>query len=337
MKQNGYYVSLRKTTKVDVNDDSHLLPPDLGEVEEFKVSDHPGCPEEWSKDGVFVAVKEGQPLWFDFRANEESALLCSVQRLNPVTGEPSDIAAGLSRDPKQNYMVLPGQKWLDGYSRDGKVYQFVVTAAGEGLAVNETVLPVHMQDSHALGFAFFAPKNPKPRVEYRQTVHHITKGHQSGGYNLSGGTALPRYLGGTSMSSTPIAQNSAQVWAETTSKDILSAGAGADARVEVNAELETGGFSEVCDFDAPPTRDILEEQVEVKKASMGAGGRIGQDIEQDDNTVDYYHEKPIAQLTVYLALPAQFEKIMKGAKRVENKKDEYTHSGKIGGVQVPLI
>ena len=164
MIQNECYVSLRKTTIVDVNEDSHQLPPDGGAFKEFKVADY-HCPDEWVKDGIFVGVQEGQPMWFDLRQNEVCACLASVQRLNPVTSEPANLDAGLTKDPTQNYLVLPTQLWLDGYAKDGKVYQFIVTKAGVGLAVNEFALPKHMQDSHALAFAFFQPKNPPPRRE----------------------------------------------------------------------------------------------------------------------------------------------------------------------------
>ena len=162
MYQNGYCFSLRKTKEIDINDASHPLPPDGGAFEEFRVADY-FCPDEWSRDAVFVKIKDGEPFWIDFRQNPYCACLLSIQKVNPVTGEPANIENGLSKDPKQNYLWLSPtgnirQLWLDGYANDGKVYQFKATKAGESLAVNEYVLPVHMQDSHALGFAFFAPK-----------------------------------------------------------------------------------------------------------------------------------------------------------------------------------
>ncbi len=157
MNLNGFNVSIRKTTVVDVSEESHSLPPDGGPFREFKVADY-HCPDEWSQDGIFAEVDADEPLWFDFRGIVECACIPSIQRLNPITGEPANLNDGLSKDPKQNYLWLPNQLWIDGYVKDGKVYQFRVTKAGDGLAVNEFVLPEHMQDSHAIGFAFFAPK-----------------------------------------------------------------------------------------------------------------------------------------------------------------------------------
>ena len=164
MRQNDFTVGIHKTDTIKVDDKAHSLPPSNGLFREFKVADY-FCPEEWSQDAVFIPVEEGPPMWFDLRGNDESACLPSIQRLNPVTGDPANLEAGITKDPTQIYLALPIQKWIDGYAKDGKVYQFVVTKRGIGLAVNEFVLPEHMQDSHAIGFAFFAPKNPKPKPE----------------------------------------------------------------------------------------------------------------------------------------------------------------------------
>ena len=88
----------------------------------------------------------------------------------------------------------------------------------------------------------------------------------------------------------------------------------------------------------PETVDILEDRKDFDKASMGMGGRIKQRIETDNNTVDYYQEKPSAILTVYLALPEQFKAIMKKGKRQDSsKKDKFVNSGQVGKVQVPLV
>ncbi len=77
---------------------------------------------------------------------------------------------------------------------------------------------------------------------------------------------------------------------------------------------------------------------ELDKASMGAGGRIHQEIETDDNTTDYYHEKRSALLTIYFALPEMYDAIMtKGKRQDSSKEDKYKTSGHIGGVAVPLV
>ena len=336
MLMNNFYVSLRKTTKVNVDEGAHSLPSDRGPFSEYKVADY-HCPDEWTKDGIFVEVKEGEPMWFEFRGNDECAILPSIQKLNPVTGEPTNLEGGLTKDPVQNYLRMPEQLWLDGYANDGKVYQFSVTKAGESLAVNEFVLPKHMQDSHALGFAFFGPKNPKPKPNPVRHVRHalwFSPTHTSQSWDIM------RAKKSTICTQDAIKQSTHYVGPRGLTNEAYPDGL-------VNTDCDAIMMSNCIDtkselmneFSEPDTIDLLEEkEVDFDKASMGMGGRIDQKIHTDDNTVDYYHEKPNAILTVYLALPDQFKSIMKKGLRQDSKKeDKYIHSGKIGNISIPLI
>jgi hypothetical protein len=342
MRQNGFFAEVIKTDVVSVDESSHRLPPHRGAYPEYKVADY-FCPDEWSNDGVFIPVREGDPLWFNFQGNDECAILCAVQRINPATGEPADLEGGLSKDPSQNYLKMPEQMWLDGYAKEGKVYQFVVTKAGVGLAVNEYVLPKHMQDSHAIGFAFFAPKNPKPKPavlprswSYSPPYWKIgakskitTKGLSRG---LSAGSTT---MGLDAFDAFDECVGSAEIYccdsiASNSSVHPAPAIDGSDGAANYNSSEEV------------ETVDILAAQEanlnDLDKASMGAGGRIIQSIVTDENTTDYYHEKRSALLTIYFALPEMYDAIMKKGKRQDaSKKDKYKTSGHIGGVAVPLV
>lgn len=348
MRQNGFFAEVIKTDIISVDDSSHCLPPYNGSYKEFKVADY-FCPEEWSNDGVFIPVKEGDPLWFDFRGNDECGILCSVQRINPVTGEPADLEEGLAKDPAQNYLRMPEQQWLDGYAKEGKVYQFVVTKAGIGLAVNEYVLPKHMQDSHAVGFAFFGPKNPKPKpspVRVRDEYHHHYGSPVAGVYdgfmNSKAAKWMPFTGGPQTMGFSPESGENLCSGGVTRGLDDGDA-----AQIFCSNSIDTQNHSDETIVMAGPaeeieTVDILAAQEanlnELDKASMGAGGRITQSIVTDDNTTDYYHEKRSALLTIYFALPEMYDAIMKKGKRQDaSKKDKYKTSGHIGGVAVPLI
>ncbi len=107
---------------------------------------------------------------------------------------------------------------------------------------------------------------------------------------------------------------------------------------EASAEIEelSAEVGEIMGFETEASAEVPFESLD--KASMGQGGRITQRIVTDDNTVDYYRDKPVGILTVYLALPEQFKAIMEKGKRQDSKKkDKFVHSGEVGGVQVPLI
>jgi hypothetical protein len=359
MKHNGFQVDIHKTEVIPVDSDSHGLPPSRGAFQNFMVADW-HCPPEWSKDGFFIPVEEGQPMWFDLRWNDECACLPSIQRLNPITGEPSNLDAGLNKEPVQNYLCLPEQKWLDGYAKDGKVYQFVVTKEGIGLAVNEYVLPKYMQDSHALAFVFYGAKNPKKKDEFtpifakkRASIHYFSSIHTPENWVAHGDFDIHKVYRSYSVGNTAHEPASAVITAcctpmATDRSQIASNNLIDNAEVKCcsgikEADCCVDGIQEseiVSSHDEIDVVDILKGQddIALDKASMGMGGRITQRIISDKNSIDYYRDKPDAIVTVYLALPGIFQSIMeKGQRQNENKKDKYVHSGEIAGVQVPLI
>lgn len=378
MKHNGFFVDVHKTDVVSVDDLAHSLPPSRGIFDGFKVADY-NCPPEWSKDGFFIPVEENQPMWFDFRRNhDECACLPSVQRLNPVTGEPADLEAGITKDPEQNYLVLPEQLWLDGYAKDGKVYQFMVTKEGIGLAVSETVLPKHMQDSHAIAFVFYRAKHPKPRdpvvnnhysygpywqvgpfahmgyidnplvIGTKGSTMRFTQNPGAGSYN----PGLP--MGSAGMSSGGGGAQSCSSPTEINTSGGISAESAALYSCE-DIEIQCNNLNDPADIfynsdqaflvrdpeiEEPETVDMLKQSQEenLDKASMGMGGRIKQKIVTDDNSIEYYNEKPDAIFTIYMALPEQFKSIMdKGNRQDASRKDKHVYSGQVGGVQVPLV
>jgi hypothetical protein len=368
MFQNGFYVSIRKTKKIDVDEKAHDLEkvPDLGPVDEFKVADYPGCPADWSKDGMFLQVSENQPLWIDFRGNIEAACLASVQKINPVTGEKADLSGGLSKDPQQNYLKLPDQLWLDGYVKEGKVYQFVVVTEGGGVAVNEVLLPKHEQDSHAMGFAFYLPK-PRPNQATHTPYSRLTRTVTVPQYTLPG---AHRKVGAKSLiTQNRVADNyncvSPQTTAGSDPNTVVDSSTTESFRESLDSNEEAGmlhasisnnasydfdrvdSFMGCLDSDVDVDETVMlaaspgDADVDVSKfdqASMGAGGRIGQDVIYDNNTVEFYQKEPAAKLVFYFALPEMFEAIMsKGRRQDASKKDKYKMSGEIGGVQIPLV
>jgi len=152
------YVTFMRTVRVKEVDTSNL-PPGLGTMDVYKVSDY-DCPEHWDKDGYFIALHETEAMWMNFQCCTPVALLIGAGGINAISGEKFE-----SKLIKGNYIVTPPQPWLDGWKNaDGSVYQFVSTTAGEGRSVGEQL--INTQD-HAMQLSVYEAKNP----EKLQSVH----------------------------------------------------------------------------------------------------------------------------------------------------------------------
>ena len=133
-------ISFMKTLRVPDDGRSYPLPPGLGLFPLGHVDDYrQAVPESWNEHGgVMLPMYQSEAMWIDFRSSYVDeheacypfAVKVAAGKMNAITGE--FWSNGLSRDP-QDYMVVPGQPWLDGYSVEkGFIRQFVAMPLGEG-------------------------------------------------------------------------------------------------------------------------------------------------------------------------------------------------------------
>ncbi|KAI0132420.1 hypothetical protein BJ170DRAFT_592377 [Xylariales sp. AK1849] len=129
-----------------------------------------------SKGGIFLPIYQREALWINFRASKHKyAIKIYVGGVNAVSGKPMDphvanrfrqfvlVGNGMvSREPEtqeksapsaarqleitgpknqdQDYIVVPGQLWLDGIaSEPGVIRQFVATRMGSGQSIEAQV------------------------------------------------------------------------------------------------------------------------------------------------------------------------------------------------------
>lgn len=169
----GCAIAFNRTLRIPDHDQHYPLPPKLGTFPISLVDDHAELlPPEWVRHGgVFLPMYTSEALWISFeegsrifskmRTEQLKRLLaedderepsateqdrgdayaypCAIKlatgKINAVTGEPW--RAGLHDDP-QDYVVVPHQRWLDGYNvSKGCVRQFVATHLGDGRSVEE--------------------------------------------------------------------------------------------------------------------------------------------------------------------------------------------------------
>lgn len=128
----GLEISFHRTIRMPDDDKLHQLPGSLGTFPLFNVSAFGDkLPDNIvQQGGVFLPMWQREALWINFTAPyaEKYALRVFVGRINAVSGlkmyEMTDEAQGA--ELLQDYVVVPGQDWLDGICvAPGVVRQFV--------------------------------------------------------------------------------------------------------------------------------------------------------------------------------------------------------------------
>ncbi|KAI5459563.1 hypothetical protein BGZ63DRAFT_254666 [Mariannaea sp. PMI_226] len=132
-------LSFHRTVRVPEDGTSYYLPPGLGRFPLFDVQpfSHKLPVSVVAKGGLFMPIYKMEAMWIGFTCGENEQFIVRpfVGGVNAISGEsPSGDMGSLLRymnklTPKQDYLVLPEQKWLDGIATSpGVVRQFVATS-----------------------------------------------------------------------------------------------------------------------------------------------------------------------------------------------------------------
>jgi len=135
-------ISFHRTVRVPDDNKQHALPPGLGCFPLFNVGAFKSSlPQDMvEKGGIFLPMYQREAMWIRFNSTQLSAQPYAIRvfigGVNGITGEPMvpDMSTLLKArngvPPKQDYVVVPPQPWLDG----------VAVAPGE---LPESHTPVH--------------------------------------------------------------------------------------------------------------------------------------------------------------------------------------------------
>jgi len=134
-----FSVDFQRTLRIPDDGRDYPLPPGLGRFPLHHVDDHAErVPPAWVRHGgVMLPMYQAEAMWRDFSSRHRYpfALKVAAGKVTAVTGDPWDDR--LQRDP-QDYVVVPGQRWLDGYCvEEGVIRQFVAMPVGEGYTAEE--------------------------------------------------------------------------------------------------------------------------------------------------------------------------------------------------------
>jgi hypothetical protein len=134
-----FSVEFQRTLRIPDDERDYPLPPGLGRFPVRHVDDAAKrTPEAWrTRGGVMLPMYQSEALWlnFDSPTGYPIALKIAAGKINAVNGDPW---SNVLRADRQDYVVLPGQPWLDGYYvEDGCVRQFVAMPLGSGYSAEE--------------------------------------------------------------------------------------------------------------------------------------------------------------------------------------------------------
>ncbi|HZD06174.1 MAG TPA: hypothetical protein VE173_14785 [Longimicrobiales bacterium] len=134
-------VDFQRTLRIPDDERTYRLPPGLGRFPLRHVDDAgERVPALWlRRGGVMLPMYQSEAMWLDFTAYSTFPFVLKVAagKVNAATGE--DWEEGLHRSP-QDYLVVPGQPWLDGYAVEkGVIRQFVAMPLGEGYSAEEQI------------------------------------------------------------------------------------------------------------------------------------------------------------------------------------------------------
>lgn len=128
----GLHVAFHRTVRMPDDDKLHQLPASLGTFPLYSVAAHSErLPDKMAEEGgVFLPMWQREALWISFKTTSSSpyALRIYVGHINAVSGLEMKDASVTSEttESNQDYLVVPGQQWLDGICvAPGLVRQFV--------------------------------------------------------------------------------------------------------------------------------------------------------------------------------------------------------------------
>ena len=128
-------ISFQRTLRIPDDGKTYPLPAGAGQFPICTIDDF-AVPEEWSKrGGVMMPMYQSEALWLGFRADYPFAVKVGAGKINAISGEPW--SSDFQQSP-QNYVVVPKQPWLDGFSvGEGLIRQFVAMPLGSGFSAEE--------------------------------------------------------------------------------------------------------------------------------------------------------------------------------------------------------
>lgn len=140
-------IDFQRTLRIPDDGSDYPLPPGLGRFPLRHVDDFAkNVPAQWIRQGgVMLPMYQSEAMWLHFHADYVPghaapypfAIKIAAGKIDAVTGQ--EWTNALHRRP-QDYMVVPGQPWIDGFCVEkGIIRQFVAMPLGAGYSAEEQI------------------------------------------------------------------------------------------------------------------------------------------------------------------------------------------------------
>jgi hypothetical protein len=185
----GFSLDFQRTLRIPDDGREHYLPPGLGRFPLELVDDHSQeTPESWEEHGgVFFPMYQAEAMWINFHGDYPMAVKVAAGKVNALTGD--GWTDHLREDP-QDYLVVPGQPWLDGFCvKRGLIRQFLAMSLGQGYTAEEQLngkaehggLQIVVYPMKASEYEAIRSNQPPPDVVYCKAPLSMEMGLAPGG------------------------------------------------------------------------------------------------------------------------------------------------------------
>ena len=167
-------IEFQRTLRIPDDNREYRLPPGLGEISALsrgRLSGQPAGNVEPTWRGFSTPMYQAEALWINFHGYYPMAVKIAAGKINAVTGEAW--SKGLSEAP-QDYMVVPGQPWLDGFCVEkGLIRQFVAMPLGEGYSAEDQL--TGEAEHGGLQIAVYPMKRPVYEQLYARRIDSLAE------------------------------------------------------------------------------------------------------------------------------------------------------------------
>jgi hypothetical protein len=134
-------ISFHRTLRIPEDGRDYPLPAGFGRLPIVRVEDYADrVPEKWLEQGGFIIpLYQREALFLEFAGVKWRPTIAKVSlgRIDAISGKEHDLKI---RPHRQDYVVIPDQRWLDGInSGDGTVNQFVAMPLGQGYTIEAQI------------------------------------------------------------------------------------------------------------------------------------------------------------------------------------------------------